>query len=85
MLVLSVPGIKHGVSPCGCRLLTSSYCHAYRFEGKTYKLKVKPGADGLAEFQNQVRQLLGFDITDDFDVSAELMPHQCLLQHVSAY
>lgn len=44
---------------------------AIKFEGKTYKLKVKPGPDGLAEFQAQVRELLGFDISEDFDVTFE--------------
>lgn len=49
---------------------------AIKFEGKTYKLKVKPGPEGLREFQQQVRELLGFDITDEFDVTFECqIPH----------
>lgn len=42
-----------------------------RFEGRTYKLKVRPGPDGLRDFQQQVRELLGFDITEDYDVTFE--------------
>lgn len=44
---------------------------AIRFEGKTYKMKVKPGPEGLKLFKEQVRLMLGFDISEDFDVTFE--------------
>lgn len=44
---------------------------AIKFEGKVYKLRVHPGPEGLMKFKDQVRELLGVDITMDFDVSFE--------------
>lgn len=37
---------------------------AIKFEGREYKLRVQPGPEGLALFKSQVRELLGFDITE---------------------
>ncbi len=44
---------------------------AIKFDGKTYKLRVQPGPEGLQLFKEQVRQLLGLDINEEFDVSFE--------------
>lgn len=65
----TLPDWKSSLTPSNVKPTTPVM--AIKFEGKTYKLKVKPGPDGLREFQEQVRQLLGFDITDDFDVTFE--------------
>jgi hypothetical protein len=43
----------------------------FRFRGKTYKLQVQPGPEGLASFKKQVQNLLGFDLTSDFEVTFE--------------
>ncbi|MEW5297457.1 MAG: hypothetical protein WDW36_000663 [Sanguina aurantia] len=44
---------------------------AIKFEGRTYKLKVRPGQAGLEDFQQQVQKLLGFEITSEFEVMFE--------------
>ena len=46
---------------------------------------MKPGPEGLLEFQNQVRLLLGFDITDEFDVTFECQLPQTGVQGKGAW
>eukprot|EP00798_Chlamydomonas_sp_ICE-L_P000002 gene2-12806_t len=44
---------------------------ALKFEGKVYKMRVRPGPECLADFQRKVRSILGFNINDGFEVSFE--------------
>lgn len=43
-----------------------------KFEGRAFKLRVYPGPEGLALFKHQVQQVLGLDISGDFDVNFEV-------------
>ncbi|KAL6761802.1 zygote specific protein [Haematococcus lacustris] len=44
---------------------------AINFEGRTYKLRVRPGPEGLRHFKEQARNLLGVDVTEQYEVSFE--------------
>ncbi|KAF8072342.1 hypothetical protein HT031_000001 [Scenedesmus sp. PABB004] len=49
---------------------------AVSVRGRVHKLRVKPGPEGKEEFKRQVRALLGYDDTMDFDVIFECKtPH----------
>jgi hypothetical protein len=49
---------------------------AVSVHGQVHKIKVHPGPDGKEEFKRQLRELLGYDDSEDFDVIFECKtPH----------
>lgn len=41
------------------------------FNGKTHKVQVRPGEEGMKDFEHQIRNMLQLPEDQDFDVSAE--------------
>ncbi|KAL6758282.1 hypothetical protein V8C86DRAFT_2599010 [Haematococcus lacustris] len=64
-----LPDWRSSLTPVSLKPVTPVM--AIKFEGRTYKLRVQPGPAGLRQFKEQVRTLLGFEVTEDFDVSFE--------------
>jgi hypothetical protein len=44
---------------------------AIYFEGQVHRVKVYPGPDGKARFEQQIRELLGLEEDEEFDVEFE--------------
>lgn len=68
------PDWKDSLTPSD--LKPSTPIMAVSVRGKVHKLRVKPGPEGKEDFKRQVRQLLGYDDTMEFDVIFECKtPH----------
>eukprot|EP00775_Hariotina_reticulata_P005703 gene5703-5942_t len=68
------PDWKDALTPIELRPTTPIMAVSVR--GRVHKLRVKPGPEGKEDFKRQVRQLLGYDDSMEFDVIFECKtPH----------